>query len=653
MPVATYNLGLDYGREDASFLDVSHSPRWILAVVRLDVPLSYSRQQAGSVNLDVSVGAKTRGETLVIAEDCVHLQVQRGKANHTKSLQASIKPGAANYLVEVLPGDWVLAWIVHDADRAEDLKSRIARGEACNGLKDGLKFVGRVDAVRKRGSRDPRSGRRVVSYALTANAFKELDTEVFYDQNLSDGTVEAQNIGRWLAKLGVSIQDIFAITGADEQADNVHLLIPTFVDLLVGRGVSDRINPVGGGDPLRAFTGGGPAGAPKDTPGEGETKEAPFAYLVPKEVGQLLGRSSRDASKEGGILAYADLLTLLVGVQKYSSGRANTTSSFVPDVAVNDPLTTARNRYTGTPLLGSFLPVMADFVNKPLWSVLQQYLNPVVNEMYTALRVQEDGSVGPTLVLRQIPFTTTPMAQKLDGATESVGVGAAAGSPTRPAYTAFMSLPRWVLPAGLVQDFDVGRSDAARINFVHVYGQNADLSTVQTVTAQLVQNLPIRDDLDIQRSGLHAYMSSVACREINAVGTTPSVWMELAADWLIGGQYVLNGQIECLGIALPVAEGDNVEFDGVVYHIESITDSCSAGADGSRTWRTVLGVSNGYNAADSDTDTDPKFPIYPGFNGGNQGGGTPAPNALEGLDPGTGADTRNGPATVAETPVGD
>lgn len=651
MAVATYNLALDYS-DNIDADDLSSSAHWVLAIVRLDVPLSYSRQQAGSVNLDVSVGAKTRGQTLIIAEDCVQLSVSRAKASHTKSLQATLKPGAANYLVEVLPGDWVLAWIVHDKDRADDLRFRIARGEACNGARDGFRFLGRVDSMRKSGSRLPNGG-RTVSYALTATAFKELDTQIFYDQNLADGTLEAQNVGRWLAKVGVDIQAIFAITASDGQQDNVHLLIPTFVELLVGRGVSERINPTGGGKELQAFTGGGPAstGTSPQTESETEAKEAPFAYLVPKEVGQLLGRTSRDASKAGGILAYADLLTLLFGVQKYEGGQPNTVSAFVPTVAQDDQLTTARHRYTGTPLLGSFLPMMPDLDNRPLWSVLQQYLNPVVNEMYTALRVQEDGSVAPTLVLRQIPFTTTPMAKKLDGDNAQVGLTAGASDLHRVAYTAYMSLPRWVIPSTLVTAFNVGRSDAQRVNFVHVYGQNADLATTQTITAQLVQNKPIRDDLDIQRSGLHAYMSTVACREVNTVGTTPSVWMELAADWLIGGQYVLNGTIACRGVSLPVAEGDNVEFDGVVYHVEGITDTCSVGPSGARSWTTTFTVSNGYNAADSDSDTDPQFPIYPGFNGGNQGGGAPAPNALEDLDPGLSVDGQDGPVDREPTPI--
>jgi hypothetical protein len=62
--------------------------------------------------------------------------------------------------------------------------------------------------------------------------------------------------------------------------------------------------------------------------------------------------------------------------------------------------------YTGTELLGTFLPVMPELTNKPLWSVLQQFLNPTVNEMYTCLRVNKDNRVVPTLVVRQIPFTT-------------------------------------------------------------------------------------------------------------------------------------------------------------------------------------------------------------------------------------------------------
>lgn len=600
MAGGTYNLIKEYSSlkvdETASFVDLSTTPCWVIAVVRLDKPLTYSRKQKGSVPLDPSVAAKARGKTLVITTDCRAMQVQGSKESHTKQLSASLAPGSYNYLSEILPGDWVLAWMVHGQDRLDDLVSRIQAGKACNRFDDGLKFVGRAESVRKRMRRDP-GGKRSTSYNLTAFMFKELDTQIFYDQNLSDGTLESQNIGQWLARVGTDIREVFAVDAEEGvQNDNVHLLIPTFLEILVGRGVSKAITDDVPAQ-LSSFTGGGPAA---DT-----VKEAPFAYLVPKEVGALLGKSSRDASKGGGVLAYADILEVLFGVQNYSNSQVNQAGVFVPDIQTEDKLTTATHRYTGTPMLGCFLPQMPTFDNRPLWELLKQYLNPVVNEMYTCLRVssgdQANGAVVPSVVLRQIPFTTPVLAEKLDGDKDGIS------------YTGFMDLPRWVIHGALVEDADVGRSDSTRCNFVHVYGQDADSANL-TVTEQLAQNSPIRDDVDIQRSGLHAYMGTVACRIGDQVGKTPSQWMELIADHVIGSQWTLNGTLMCKGIQSPICEGDNLEFDGVVYHIESVAHAVASDATtGKRSWTTTISVVNGLDANNSDTDVDVNHPMYPGF----------------------------------------
>jgi hypothetical protein len=184
--------------------DVSTSPHWVLAVVRLGKPLSYSRKDKKSVTLDVSEGAKTRDETLIITSDCVNLQVQGQKESHMKQLQAQLMDVSGpdndrqrrNYLVEILNGDWIFAWMVHSREQQDDLVQRIKDGKSCNDFGDGFKFVGRVESVRKRGHRNPGTGHKSVRYAINAYAFRELDSQIFYDHFLGEFSIEAQNLGR-------------------------------------------------------------------------------------------------------------------------------------------------------------------------------------------------------------------------------------------------------------------------------------------------------------------------------------------------------------------------------------------------------------------------------------------------------------------------
>lgn len=619
-----YNLIEEYAEGDSGEVDdVGLAPYWVLCAVRLKTPLSYSRDQKKSV-LNASEAGQIRGMT-IITSDCVKLNIQGSKGQHTKQLTATLLQTHTNYLIDLLPSDWLLAWIVHGKDKLDKLVERIKKLEPCNKWDDGLKFVGRVESVYKDQDRDPETGKKRAAYSLTAFGFRELDTSIFYDPFLR--SVDTAQVGTWMARIGLDIREIFANTATDGQSDNVHLLISKFLEVFVGRGLPKEIN-TSQAPQLRQATSGGIVDG-------GKSEEAPFAYLVPKEVGDLLGKKSR--SKKGGILAYADLMELLFGVQKYNEHEdATDWKAFIPDIAGDDALTTGSQRYTGTPLMGAFLPLMPNFDNRPMWSVLQQYLNPPINEMYTCLRVNEQGSVVPTIVLRQIPFTTPVLAAKIErGAVEG-------GAMT---YTGFMDVPRWVLPAVLIERMRVGRSDATRCNFVHVYGQNADVASNVGMSQQLAQNQPIRDDFDIQRSGLHALMTTVACREINKVGNVPSKWMELIADRAIGSQYTLNGTVQTLGIEAPICEGDNLEFGNAVFHIESVGHSCSIDTgSGSRSWMTFMTLTNGLRVAtvqthdgadgpesfSSTTDQaeNDKFPLYPGLTDEDQ----------RELDPRTGVD---------------
>lgn len=592
----------------------STAPYWCICVFPLGYPLSFSRKQMKSASSFPADGAKLRGGRLIITGDCTQLSVSASKRSHLKSMSAVLSKSDVNYLVEILPGDWVMCWMQNFEEGItgnNGIVERLKAGKACNEWMDGLKFVGRVESIRKTLQRSADGGLSV-QYSLSATAFKELDNQIFYDPNLAE-YAQAQ-VGTWLAKIGFHINELFNQSKNGNVQDNTHLIIPAMFEILFGKGISQGINP-GGTGALQAATGSlGPADS--DSP---DPKEAPFAYLVPEEVGQALNKQSR--SKQGGILAFADMMELVFGVQEYQNTNQQTDDyrKFIPKIDDNNDLTTGNHRYTGTPMLGAYLPLMPTFTNTPFWTCMEQFLNPVCNEMYTCLRVNEHGNVVPTLVLRQIPFTTDLF--------DSQGVGQSSDmlGPSSPAdkqqvdVTRFLNLPRWRMSSKMLNTIDVGRSDATRINFVHVYGQNGYNAGIPIVR-QLVMNPPIRDDLDIQRSGLRPYMTTVACDAVNQVGKTPSVWMQLVADRMIGSQLTLNGTAISTGIQEPICEGDNFEFQNVVYHIEALQHDCRITPDGNRSFITQIMLSNGLDGlVDSDhlveasNAVNPDVSIYPGI----------------------------------------
>ncbi len=592
----TYDLVQEFGKvKDDGYLQTN--VHWILAIIRIGMPLSFSRAKMASVTKDVTQGALLRADKpLVITDDCVGISIQAAKRDHLTHLSATLLQTNVNYLVEVLPGDHVFGWMMHEADDFERVLININAGQPSNAFDDGFKFMGRVREIDKELVVAP-DGSKHSSYSLQCVGFSELDSSFFYDNSLASQDQIGRDLGQWLARMGLHIQDLFAdATGSEIPPNNINVLIPTLLDLIVGKG------PPSGRNSAPLVPGASGPEAPDISATPQTLSEPPYAYLIPSMVGSLLGKSPSDASKPSKIMSYADVLELVQGGQSYSNKNNNTFQIFTPDLSSSS---TAQRKVTTTEMLGTFLPFMPEFTNRPLWQVFQQYLNPVVNEMYTALRVNPEGRVVPTIVLRQIPFTT----EAFEPSPAAPGPQNGATNPTR-----FLDLPRWIVPTTAVRRIRVGRSDATRVNFVHVYGSSAAQQNSVPVQYQLVNNPPIRDDLDIQRSGMRPYMATVECFVNDQVGKAPGEWMALIADWMIGSQYTLTGNMTCFGIQSPICPGDNFEFDGVVYHIESVAHQGQIDGNGNKSWTTSFTFTNGMRAeGSSDTITTGGQPIYPGF----------------------------------------
>ena len=506
-----------------------------------------------------------------------------------------------------VPGDWMLCWMLQSEEQGLALKKRIHDLKPCNGFHDGLKFVGRVHDIRRRRRRDPQSGTLTSHYTLTGVGFGEFQAKAFFDPHLAESS---RGIGTFLSKIGTDLMSLLREPrqgGGSTAAIDTNAAIPKLFEIFLGSGISRRAaNPSETQPELRIGTG---LTAPKPS------DEAPYAYLVPEEVGRLLGKIGR--SKRSGILAYADLCELLIGVQKFNSAAGTTQgtsapwSVFVPD-GIEPPTAgqtqVPQHKHTGRDVLGQFIPTPPDFSNKPVWTILEQYLNPVVNEMYAALRANEAGCVVPTVVVRQMPFSSAEVARQLANPTPTNLAPGATQQEVNQAYapivcTRMLEVPRWVVHESLVYEDEIGRSDALRFNFIHVQGQPSMSQKNNAYTYQLVRNPPLRDDVDIQRSGLRPYMTMVAC-SLEDSKEGPRRWMELAADWLLGQHLTLNGTVHMLGVQAPIVHGDNLELGGVVSHIEDVSHHCAIDMDGRRSFTTTVQLTHGVRS-----DADPAYRI--------------------------------------------
>ena len=600
----SYQVINDYGNYD----DVlSSCPNWALIVIPLGRPVSYSRQYKKGIGNIVEGAYLRRTTPIIITDDCVNWSVSNSKESYIKSLTATLKPSSGlNYLSQdaVLPGDWLMGWGWTNPSDAKRVLDLIIKGRAANDVNDGLKFVGRVHAVRKHIAIIG-EGKKAVTYTLQGIGFSELETSFYYDMGLANMSDSADRLGLLMTKLGLTFTDIAnkEQLKAGELKDNSGYLIAQLVDLVLGSSaqksrVNDAAKSEAGGILTAQASGKGIGADPRISsalvPSPQVNNEAPYSYLVPKTVGLLLGFPPEMASKASDVFGYADILQTVIGVQRYSTNNPDNACLPLDFFPIYDYSTLRGSRWTtDTVLKGTFLPVETSFVNRPLWQMLDQFCNKAINEKFTSLRLTPNG-VLPTLVVRQIPFSTESIQN-----TDELPL------------TKFLNLPRWELDAKLINWLDVGRSNDTHVNLAHIYGVANTGGANFSLQQQMVLNAPIFDEVDIARSGIKGLMQTVNCHFTDQL-QAPKGWMSAIADWSFGSQFTLNGTVQCYGIQSPIAEGDNLEIEDMVYHIEAITHSFSISPDGKKRFVTSMSLSNGMPSDQTGASLD--FPRYPGFN---------------------------------------
>lgn len=571
-----YNIIHDYGLTDPASTDISVHYYWALAVYNLKYPATFKRskdvllatntQNGASFSDDITKGVTLKSSPLIIIDDCQSVNVSSSKSNHVGVLSSVLYPGQ-EYLSLIMPGDYVFCWMVNSKQALEDLVSNLKSNKPANTFNSGLKFYGKVTSIREQTVQAP-DGHRQARFLLNANSFTELDATFFYEIHLS---LDKPGIATQLEQLGFDLNTI-----VDTQEGQLGLvpnrMIAGLIDVYLGKGIKQNLESGFTDTELKSTFG---------TAGE-------HAHIVPASIGNVLNKTV----KSGSTLRTADILEVVHGVQHYSFSSANLNledikNYFNPD----NTFTTDSRRFTGQDLLGRNSPIPPELINQSLWSVLYNYLNPSCNELYATLRVNPSGNITPTVIARQMPFTTEAYNGDLFN-------------------TKFSSLPRWILPPVIVKQTDIGRSDGLRVNYIKVYG-TSDTADARSIVKQMEAAPPRYDEMDIARSGLRPYMTTVPCYVSETQQDNgPKKWMEIIADFMIGQHMTLTGQITTSGIQSPICVGDNLEWDGVIYHIEGVVHSCSISEDGHKQFTTNLSLTNGVRPDSFNKDGTTDLSLY-------------------------------------------
>ena len=635
--MATYDCIQDYGQQPGAQY-ISQSAGWIMAVFRFLYPNTYSRATGRSfqtISGGIPEAVRQRvGGPVVLTSSVLSMDIGSQKAEHTMSLNATLAPDGY-FESTIYPGDWVMAWMfTNDVDYGRVLKNLSAYQsgggtQALNGFNDGLKFVGRVQSIRKNLTQNP-AGPRTVRYSLAAVGFGELDATCFFEPALADSNNTP--LGLIWGRLNIKIEKLIANPsgkGGGALGISPQLAVPKLLSLLLGTGLpnnfmrSDPSQP-GQAQGVTGLATGGSAG------------DAQYAYRIPTVVAQALGK---DVTVQTDGVGYTDLLESCVGIQLYNSTGSNSGNygpqpvnaagnnaqnyglAFMPsNVSLGGDSTFSR-RLTGLPLNGIILPQSLQFSGNPVWTILSQFLNPGMNEQYICLRANPDGYVVPTYVARQFPFSTDDYKgsvwsrPNLDKNTQDSLQKKNAGNLTYAApeggplpFTRFLSLPTWGVDPVMVVAANIGRSDALRFNFVHVYGNS---ERPQDDTQQIIYSPPVRDDLDISRSGLRPFMTTVPCSYKAVAGGDAAKWMSLLSDFMMGQQLTLTGSLTSAGIQAPICIGDNLEWEENTYHIEGVNHHVEISPDGRKAFTTTISLTHGIRTKPiPETANEPDFGIY-------------------------------------------
>jgi hypothetical protein len=540
------------------------SPAWVLTFVRWSN--RDTLRTTGTPYTDVRL-------PLVVENDCVQVTTSMNKGSMTPSMNAVLVMTDVNYETSVAPGDFVFVNMLNWEKDARRVANAARNQQAINGLTDGFKGLFKVQSVRKTLAVDPGTGTKTVIFKISGFAFTEFNNTIYFNPYMLDPNQDPKNLLLFSSYIGKDWSHLINQKGLTNVQDIVAVLIQSFI----GSGVNDQ----GRKDKL------------------GNVISPNVHFFVPSLVGTYLGISNAKSA--------SDIYTYMFGIQNYAGG---TSIGIVAGMNPNGAYINS-DRFYYTPL-----KVQGDSFLKPeywnqvkTWSILNQYINAPLNEIYTCFRISPNGRVMPTLVLRQIPFTTEDFT-----ATSGVNTSSASQAPnsinssTAPTVnvTRFMNLPRWKVDPALILDLDIGREEAARINFVQFFGKTTINSKGTEISNEIAQGNYAYDVDDVQRSGLRPYIITTQFDEpTDAYKEYRSpTWAKIIGDALIGGHLKMNGSITCVGLIDPITVGDNLELDGTVYHIEEVTHVSSIDINGgSKSFRTILSISSGVNKSSSTAGT--------------------------------------------------
>ena len=483
---------------------------------------------------------------LVVYNDAYQVVVTDTKNSMSPTATMTLKGGDINYSTAINPGDYVIINMLNWESDAERVRIKADTGnKPINHVKDGFKGIFKVQSVVKDLKVDRKSGMKTLIYTITAAGFTEFNNIIYYNPAIA-AQFKKQGTALYQTLIG---DQFFDSIKAQPTVQNI---MGVLFKLLVGQSLKKD-----------GF---------KDIEKFGSTH-----FKLPLMVGRMLNVPEAKY--------VSDINNYIIGVWSNNVSNANgatidISKGFNPSIT---QVKGSNNQYeTNIAVQGNKQVFLEDWNQKSAWSILNGYLNQTLNEIYTCHRVSPDGQyVMPTVVVRQKPFTTEHFENKYK-------------SDTLIPTTRFAQLPRWKISADLLYQIQTSKNDAFRFNFVQVFTKGLPNSLANNADHQIAMRNFEFDAGDIERNGLRPLVTEA---NFNFTETKNEVlarhWTLAVSDWIMEGHLKESGVLVFQGLEEPIAVGDNIEFDNIVYHIESVSHNMTIFNDGTKDFTTTLQVSYG------------------------------------------------------------
>jgi hypothetical protein len=216
-----------------------------------------------------------------------------------------------------------------------------------------------------------------------------------------------------------------------------------------------------------------------------------------------------------------------------------------------------------------------------LWSFLDTYRNPPLNELFIDYLSTDGGDPRPAVVAREKPF---------------VNVDAGRNSP-------WFDLPEHIIPAWEIESISV-RQGANRINFIMCYGEVVPFMPNEPYAI----HKPLFHPESVERHGLRKMEERTAYLHVEATRVEDAQsWRDLILGWSVLQHEYWSGSIMLRDVRPEIRVGTRVTVQGapggwaglpekLTFYVEGVTQSVMEGRQPSSA--TSLQLTRGYVDAD-------------------------------------------------------